>query len=98
MTKRISFYESSDAAGRFCVRLGRRDGRILARWRDDMPGQVGFQFVRERRAVEDGFGDLCFEAISCAMYAHGLGDFSPAVHMPESGIRYVADAAAPALV
>lgn len=84
-----TFYESLDNDGRVCIRLNRRNGRILARWRNDMPGQTHYQFVRERKAVMDGYGDLCHTAIKCALYANGLSDFSPAVHAPELGYRYV---------
>lgn len=86
----MKFYETLDAQGRICIRLNRRNGRILARWRNDMPGQCGrFQFVRERRAVEAGYGDICYTAIQCALYANGLSDFSPAVHAPEMGYKYI---------
>lgn len=84
-----TFYETLDNEGRVAIRLNRRNGRILARWRDDMPGQTYFQFVRERKAVMNGFGELCYTAIQCALYANGLSDFSPAVHAPEVGYRYV---------
>ena len=84
-----TFYETLDNEGRVAIRLNRRNGRILARWRDDMPGQTHFQFVRERKAVMNGFGELCYTAIQCALYANGLSDFSPAVHAPELGYRYV---------
>ena len=89
MQKTVKFYESYDKQGRLCIRLNRRNGRILARWRNDMPGQNGrYQFVREKKAVWDGYGDLCYTAMQCALYANGLSDFSPAVHSPESGFRY----------
>lgn len=84
-----TFYETFDNEGRIAIRLNRRNGRILARWRCDMPGQTHFQFVRERKAVMNGFGELCYTAIQCALYANGLSDFSPAVHAPELGYRYV---------
>lgn len=84
-----TFYETLDNEGRIAIRLNRRNGRILARWRDDMPGQTHFQFVRERKAVMNGYGELCYTAIQCALYANGLSDFSPAVHTPELGYRYV---------
>lgn len=86
----MKFYETLDVQGRVCIRLDRRNGRILARWRNDMPGQCGrYQFVRERRAVEAGYGDICYTAIQCALYANGLSDFSPAVHAPEMGYQYI---------
>nr|DAQ12402.1 MAG TPA: hypothetical protein [Bacteriophage sp.] len=28
-------------------------------------------------------------AIQCALYANGMSDFSPAVHAPELGYRYI---------
>ncbi len=84
------FIQTFDVQGRTCVRLNNKKGRILARWRNDMPGQNGrYQWVRERKAVEAGYGDLCYTAIQCALYANGLSDFSPAVHSPESGYKYV---------
>ena len=86
----MKFYETFDDEGRVCIRLNRRNGRILARWRNDMPGQHGcYQFVRERRAVEAGYGDLCYTAIQCALYANGLSDYSPAVHATERGYQYI---------
>lgn len=84
-----TFYETLDNEGRIAIRLNRRNGRILARWRDDMPGQTHFQFVRERKAVMNGYGELCYDAIQCALYANGLSDFSPAAHAPELGYKYV---------
>ena len=84
-----TFYETLDNEGRIAIRLNRRNGRILARWRDDMPGQTHSQFVRERKAVMSGFGELCYTAIQCALYANGLSDFSPAVHAPELNYKYV---------
>lgn len=86
----MKFYQTLDTKGRIVIRLNSRRGRILARWRNDMPGQNGrFQFVRERKAVMDGFGDICYDAIKCALYYNGLSDFSPVVHMPESGYEYI---------
>lgn len=87
-----TFFQELDAQGRNVIRLNRRNGRILARWRDDMPGQTRgrYQWVRERKAVTDGMGELCYTAIQCALYADGLSDFSPAVHSPELGYRFVA--------
>lgn len=84
-----TFYETLDSKGRIAIRKDRRNGMILARWRCDMPGQTRFQFVRERKAVMKGFGNLCYTAIQCALYENGLSDFSPAVHAPELGYRYV---------
>lgn len=84
------FYETLDNEGRIAIRLNRRNGRILARWRNDMPGQNGrYQFVRERKAVMEGYGETCYTAIQCALYANGLSDFSPAIHCPELGMKYV---------
>lgn len=71
----VKFYESLDSQGRVCIRLNRRNGRILARWRCDMPNQTRYQFVRERKAVLDGYGELCYTAIQCALYANGMSDF-----------------------
>lgn len=85
----VKFYETLDNEGRVTIRLNRRNGRILARWRCDMPNQIRCQFVRERKAVLDGYGELCYTAIQCALYAHGMSDFSPAVHAPELGYRYI---------
>ena len=86
----MKFYETLDNKGRITIRLNRRNGRILARWRNDMPGQCGrYQFVRERRAVEAGYGDICYLAIQCALYEDGLSDFSPEFHMPELGLHYI---------
>lgn len=84
-----TFYETLDNQGRIVIRLNGKNGRILARWRDDMPGQTHKQFVRERKAVIAGYGDLCYTAIQCALYANGLSDFSPAVHAPELGYKYL---------
>ena len=86
MTKpRHTFYEVLDSKGRRCIRLDKRNGRILARWRDDMPGQRRgcYQWVREKNAVYAGYGDMCFDAIQCAMYYHGQTDFCPAVQSPD---------------
>ena len=86
----MKFYETLDNEGRITIRLNRRNGRILARWRNDMPGQCGrYQFVRERRAVEAGYGDIYYRAIQCALYENGLPDFSPARHMPELDLQYI---------
>lgn len=89
-TNITTFVECFDSEGRVCVRLNRANGRILARWRTDMPGYPNGCFVREKKAVcEYGLGELCYTAIQCALYASGLSDFSPAVHAPELGYRYV---------
>ena len=80
MTKpRHTFYEVLDNKGRRCIRLDKRNGRILARWRDDMPWQRSgyYQWVREKNAVFAGYGDICFDAIHAALYAYGLTDFDP---------------------
>lgn len=71
----VKFYETLDSEGRVTIRLNRRNGRILARWRCDMPNQTRYQFVRERKAVLDGYGELCYTAIQCALYANGMSDF-----------------------
>lgn len=85
----MNFYQSFDSKGRIVIRLNSRRGRILVRWRNDMPGQNGrYQFVRERKAVKDGYGDICYAAIQCALYHNGIGTFSPAVHAPELGYHY----------
>ena len=83
-----TFYEVLDNKGRRCIRLDKRNGRILARWRDDMPGQrLGFyQWVREKNAVFAGYGDICFDAILAA-YAYGLADFDAFSLYPE-GMQY----------
>ena len=85
----MKFYETFDAQGRTVIRMNRRNGRILVRWRNDMPGQTHYQWVRERKAVQDGYGDICYTAIQCAAYEHGLSYFSPARHMPELNIDYI---------
>ena len=74
-----TFYETLDNKGRRCIRLDKRNGRILARWRDDMPGQWRsyYQWVLEENAVLSGYGDMCFDAARAALYAHGLSDFNP---------------------
>ena len=85
----MNFFETFDAKGRPVIHINRRNGMIIARWRNDMPGQNGrYQWVRERKAVERGYGDICYTAIQCALYAHGLSDFSPALHAPELGHTY----------
>lgn len=88
----MKFIQMLDNEGRNVIRMNRRNGKILARWRNDMPGQYGrYQWVRERKAVEDGYGELCYTAIQCALYASGLSDFSPAVHAPELGYEFIID-------
>lgn len=81
-----TFYETLDSKGRRCIRLDKRNGRILARWRDDMPGQRSgqYQWVREKNAVLSGYGDMCFDAIRCALYAYGLSDFNLFTMCPEA--------------
>ena len=85
------FYEMLDNKGRLCIRLDKRNGRILARWRDDMPGQRSgqYQWVREKNAVISGYGDMCFDAIRAALYAQGLSDFNPFTMCPEA-MQYTA--------
>lgn len=88
----MKFIQMLDNEGRNVIRMNRRNGKILARWRNDMPGQCGrYQWVRERKTVEDGYGELCYTAIQCALYANGLSDFSPAVHAPELGYEFIID-------
>ena len=88
----MKFIQMLDNEGRNVIRMNRRNGKILARWRNDMPGQCGlYQWVRERKAVEDGYDELCYTAIQCALYANGLSDFSPAVHAPELGYEFIID-------
>lgn len=92
MTKpRHTFYEVLDSKGRRCIRLDKRNGRILARWRDDMPGQRRgyYQWAREKNAVFAGYGDMCFDAIRSALYAYGLSDFDPFSMCPEA-MQYTA--------
>ena len=79
----VRIYEVADSRGRIALRLNGRNGRILARFRDDMPGQTHRQWVRERRAVLDGYGDMCYDAIRLAMYRNGQSDFCPQIHAPE---------------
>ena len=76
---RHTFYEVLDNKGRRCIRLDKRNGRILARWRDDMPWQRrgDYQWAREKNAVFAGYGDICFDAIHAALHAYGLTDFDP---------------------
>ena len=87
MTKpQHTFYETVDSKSRRCIRLDKRNGRILARWRDDMPGQRRgyYQWVREKNAVLSGYGDMCFDAIRSALHAYGLSDFDPFSMCPEA--------------
>ena len=87
-----TFYETLDGKGRRCIRLDKRNGRILARWRDDMPGQRRgqYQWVREKNAVLAGYGDMCFDAIRAALYMRGLSDFDPFTMSPET-MKYTAE-------
>lgn len=90
----VKVIQMLDDEGRNILRMNRRNGRILARWRNDMPGQCGrYQWVRERKAVEQGYGDIAYEAIRAALYMNGDSDFCPSLHGPEMGIRitYVFD-------
>lgn len=86
-----TFYETLDNKGRRCIRLDKRNGRILARWRDDMPGQCRgyYQWVREKNAVLSGYDDMCFDAIRSALYTYGLSDFYPFSMCPEA-MQYTA--------
>jgi len=84
MRKTITFVETLDKQGRLCVRLNKKNGMILCRFRNDLPGQNGrYQWAREKNAVMRGHGDMCFDAIRYAMYIHGQTDFCPAVQSPE---------------
>lgn len=85
MRKVVTFVETLDKQSRLCVRLERRNGIILCRFRNDLPEQHGrYQWAREKNAVRHGYGDVCFTAIQCAMYAHGQTRFCPAVQAPET--------------
>lgn len=88
---RHTFYETLDTKSRRCIRLDKRNGRILARWRDDIPGQRRgyYQWVREKNAVLSGYGDMCFDAIRSALYSYGLSDFDPFSMCPEA-MQYTA--------
>lgn len=91
---KFTVIQTLDNEGRNVLRMNRRNGRVLARWRNDMPGQCGrYQWVRERKAVEAGYGEEAYEAIRYALYMNGLSDFCPAIHAPELGIQitYVID-------
>ena len=82
--KTYKIIECLDNDGRNVLRLNRRNGRILARWRNDMPGQCGrWQWVREKKAVEEGYGDIAYDAIRLSLYRNGLSDFCPTIHAPE---------------
>ena len=84
MRETVTFVETLDKQGRLCVRLNKKNGVILCRFRNDLTGQYGFyQWVREKNAVLRGYGDMCFDTIQCAMYYHGQTDFCPAVQSPE---------------
>ena len=84
MRETVTFVESLDKKGRICVRLNKKNGVILCRFRNDLTGQYGFyQWAREKNAVLRGYGDMCFDAIQCAMYYHGQTDFCTAVQSPE---------------
>ena len=37
-----------------------------------------------------GYGDMCFDAIRAALYAHGLSDFNPFSMCPEA-MQYTAE-------
>lgn len=79
MYKRYNFIELKDSKNRKCIRLNHRNVMILARYRDDLPGQIHgrYQWARERKAVERGFGAVAFDAIRLALYMHGQSDFNP---------------------
>lgn len=84
MRDTIKFVEALDKHGRLCVRLNKKNGMILCRFRNDLPGQHGrYQWAREKNAVMRGYGDMCFDAIQCAMYCYGQTYFCPAVQSPE---------------
>ena len=84
MRETVTLIETLDKQGRICVRLNKKNGVILCRFRNDLTGQYGFyQWAREKNAVLRGYGDMCFDAIQCAMYYHGQTDFCPAVQSPE---------------
>lgn len=84
MRETITFVETLDKQDRLCVRLNKKNGMILCRFRNDFPGQNGrYQWAREKNAVMRGYGDMCFDAIQCAMFYHGQTDFCPAVQSPE---------------
>ena len=84
MRETVTFVETLDKLDRICVRLNKKNGMILCRFRNDLTGQYGFyQWAREKNAVLRGYGDMCFDAIQCAMYYHGQTDFCPAVQSPE---------------
>ena len=65
MRKTVTFVETLDKQGRLCVRLNKKNGVILCRFRNDLTGQYGFyQWAREKNAVLRGYGDMCFDAIN----------------------------------
>ena len=77
--KRYTFIELKDSKGRKCIRLGKKNGIILARYRDDLPGQIHgkYQWARERKVVQRGLGIIALDAIRLALYMHGQSDFNP---------------------
>lgn len=78
MRETITLVETLDKQNRLCIRLNRRNGMILCRFRNDLPGlHRRYQWAREKNAVMRGYGDMCFRAIQCAMYYHGQTDFLP---------------------
>lgn len=83
--KRYNFIELKDSKGRKCIRLEKRNGIILARYRDDLPGQIHgrYQWARERKAAERGLGIIALDAIRLALYMHGQSDFNPQTMAPE---------------
>lgn len=85
MDTRYTFIETEDSKGRKCIRLARRNGMILARYRDDLPGQThgNYQWAREKNAVIRGYGVVAFDAIRLALYMHGQSDFNPQTMAPE---------------
>ena len=84
MRETVTFVETLDKQGRLCVRLNKKNGMILCRFRNDLPSQHGrYRWARENNAVLRGYGYMCFDAIQCAMYYHGQTDFCPAVQFPE---------------
>ena len=85
MNTRYTFIETEDKKGRKCIRLNRRNGMIVARYRDDLPGQIHghYQWAREKNAVLRGYGHVAIDAIRIAMYMHGQSDFNPQTMAPE---------------
>lgn len=90
MIKRYNFIELKDNKGRKCIRLNRRNGMILARYRDDLPGQIHgkYQWAREKNAVIRGYGVVAIDAIRLALYMHGQSDFNPQTIAPEMQTYY----------